>query len=275
MSSGTSPTPTRHVSAQISMQVTATADLVFSVAASATNAITSETLTITVGGVDQEIQEIAGPVGTRLHRVARAQVGALQFSYDAHVAPAPELAPVDDYEVLEARRPSRYCDSDRLAQVAATHFAAFSDADLVREATQWILDKISYAPGSTGPVDGALEVYLSRQGVCRDSSQLLITFLRARGLPARMVSCYAPGLVPMDFHALVEVFLDGQWFVVDGTGLASRPALVRIATGRDAADTAFLNVNAGRANLGQMIVNATIEGNLPDDDGVRQFVQIR
>ncbi len=267
-------TPSRHVSAQISLQVVQTADLVFSVAAASTNDITAETLTITVDGVDQQIQEIVGPVGTRLHRVAAARVGALDFSYDAHVAQAPEAAPVDDYELLEARRPSRYCDSDRLAQVAATHFGSVTDAALVREATQWILDKISYAPGSTGPVDGSLEVYLSRQGVCRDSAQLLITFLRARGLPARLVSCYAPGLVPMDFHALVEVFLDGQWFVVDGTGLAPRPALVRIATGRDAADTAFLNVNAGRTILGRMVVNATVEGDLPADDG-RHLVQIR
>ena len=87
-------------------------------------------------------------------------------------------------------------------------------------------------------------------------------------MPARLVSVYAPGLVPMDFHAVTEVALDGQWYVVDGTGLAPRSSLVRIATGRDAADTAFLTVNAGRASMGPMTVTATVDRGLPGDDGL-------
>ena len=52
---------------------------------------------------------------------------------------------------------------------------------------------------------------------------------------------YAPGLYPMDFHAVAEAFVEGHWRVVDATLLAPRQTLVRIATGRDAADTAFLD----------------------------------
>ena len=51
-----------------------------------------------------------------------------------------------------------------------------------------------------------------------------------------------PGLYPMDFHAVAEAYVDGGWYVVDATTLAPRQTLVRIATGRDAADTAFLTV---------------------------------
>jgi transglutaminase-like putative cysteine protease len=86
------------------------------------------------------------------------------------------------------------------------------------------------------------------------------------GLPARLVSVYAPGLSPMDFHAVTEVAVDGRWWVVDGTGLAPRPSMVRIATGRDAADTAFLTVLSGRASLSGVRAEANAV-QLPDDDG--------
>ncbi|WP_183095486.1 transglutaminase-like domain-containing protein, partial [Nocardioides stalactiti] len=181
-------------------------------------------------------------------------------------APPPE---VTAYDRIEALRPSRYCGSDVLGEVAAGLFAGLTGADLVRAGTQWALDHITYAPGSTGPSDGALDVYLRRRGVCRDSAHLLVAFFRALNLPARLVSCYAPGLTPMDFHAVVEVFVEGGWHVADGTGLAPRPSLVRIATGRDAADTAFLTVQGGRADLRELTVEAWAEDALPEDDGMR------
>ena len=53
----------------------------------------------------------------------------------------------------------------------------------------------------------------------------------------------------MDFHAVYEANEDGRWYVYDSTGLAPRASLVRIATGRDAADTAFAAVTRGNAEL--------------------------
>ena len=47
--------------------------------------------------------------------------------------------------------------------------------------------------------------------------------------------------------------------------LAPRSTLVRIATGRDAADTAFLNVLSGRAELVSVSVTAVAD-ELPNDD---------
>ena len=184
------------------------------------------------------------------------------------VPQAEPTGPVTDLEAIVFTRPSRYCDSDRLSPVAHSHFGDLAGEELVQAVVSWALTHITYAPGSSGPVDGALETYVSRRGVCRDTSQLVITFLRALGVPARLVSVYAPGLVPMDFHAVTEVAIDGQWYVVDGTGLAPRSSLVRIATGRDAADTAFLTVNAGRTTMGPMTVSATVDPGLPTDDGL-------
>jgi transglutaminase-like putative cysteine protease len=256
----------REVSSRIKLSVTEPADLVFSVAVAASNAVESETMTITVDGSPLEPVELSDAHGTRLHRVT-APVGTLELAYDAVVGAGEPLdeAPLDAVEYL---RPSRYADSDRLANVAASYVGDLSGWDLVQGVRRWVLENVTYAPGSTDPVDGALETYLSREGVCRDSSHLIVAFLRARGVPARLVSAYAPGLVPMDFHALAEALVDGAWHVVDGTGLAARPALVRIATGRDAADTAFLTVQSGRADLLNVQVNAYASDGLPADDGV-------
>jgi transglutaminase-like putative cysteine protease len=74
---------------------------------------------------------------------------------------------------------------------------------------------------------------------------------------------YAPGLAPMDFHAVVEADVDGTWCVVDPTRLAPTRSLVRICSGRDAADTAFLSLFGGQATLGAMTVTATVDGDLP------------
>ncbi len=71
--------------------------------------------------------------------------------------------------------------------------------------------------------------------------------------------------MPMDFHAVAEAWVDGAWRAVDATTLAPRSTLVRIATGRDAADTAFLNVIAGRARLVSTQVTAIVD-EIPGDD---------
>ena len=89
---------------------------------------------------------------------------------------------------------------------------------------------------------------------------------RAVEVPVRVAAVYASGLSPMDFHAVVETAIDGAWRVWDATRLAPRPTLVRIATGRDAADIAFLTLISGRAELSGLDVTAVAAGDLPFDD---------
>ena len=93
-------------------------------------------------------------------------------------------------------------------------------------------------------------------------------------VPARLVAVYAAGLSPMDFHAVAQTFVDGAWRVVDATCLAPRQTRVRITTGRDAADTAFLDKHKGAINLNTMTVTATSDGDLPKDS-VDQLVSIQ
>ena len=110
--------------------------------------------------------------------------------------------------------------------------------------------------------------------MCRDYAHLVIALLRAVNVPARLVSVYAPGCRPMDFHAVAEAFVDGQWRVVDATCLAPRQSMVRIATGRDAADTAWLDNHNGAITVNNMQVFATVDGELPRDR-IEALVSIR
>jgi transglutaminase-like putative cysteine protease len=171
-------------------------------------------------------------------------------------------------------RPSRYAESDRLVATAAREFAGISaPRDLVSAVTSWVGTQLSYLPGISRPTDGSIEALLSREGVCRDYAQLVIALLRARDIPARLVAVYAPGLSPMDFHAVAEVAIDDEWYVVDATMLAPRQSLVRISTGRDAADTAFLSTYGGHVTLLDTRVSAVVAGSLPADD-VKSLVQL-
>ena len=126
--------------------------------------------------------------------------------------------------------------------------------------------RVAYIAGSSRSTDGAVNTLLSRQGVCRDFAHLVIAMLRACDMPARLVSVYVPGLQPMDFHAVAEALVDGEWLVTDATTLAPRAAMLRIATGRDAADTAFLTSFGEAVTLQSLEVTAVTDDGLPDDD---------
>lgn len=260
----TSPLAT--VTSALDVNVTATADIVFSVAVSAAHSPVQESLTMTVDGNAIGYHEILAGGRTRLHRAPSVPPGLLRVEYSAQVAGPGELLPHGEAEEILYRRPSRYCDSDRLSQIAYSYFKGLSGAELVEAVRDWVATKILYTLGSSRGVDGALDTYLSRKGVCRDMGHLVVTFCRAMNVPARLVSVYAPGLAPMDFHAVAEVLLDGVWYVVDATGLAPRQSMVRIATGRDASDTAFMTTVAGRTQFKGLRVGAVVEGELPVDD---------
>jgi transglutaminase-like putative cysteine protease len=86
-------------------------------------------------------------------------------------------------------------------------------------------------------------------------AHLGVSFLRALEVPARVVAAYAPLLDPPDFHALLEAHDGTAWRIVDVTGLAPVATLVRIATGRDAADVAWATAN-GDLQLDDVQVSA-------------------
>jgi transglutaminase-like putative cysteine protease len=235
----------------------------------ATTAGTRETeeLTVTLDGVPIEPLEVSVEHGGRVHLV-RCGAGTLAVTYAARVAPAvaDEVAP-DEAAVLVALRQSRYCPSDTLDGFADLELGGLPDDDeRGRAIGRWVHARLRYELGGSFPLDTAVDTLLSGQGVCRDFAHLTIALCRAVGVPARLVSVYAPGLSPMDFHAVAEVAAGGRWEVVDATWLAPRSSLVRIATGRDAADTAFATTTDGSAELLSYQVTASTDGDLPTDD---------
>ena len=182
-------------------------------------------------------------------------------------------ARADAVDLIRYTRPSRYAESDALAPTATAEFAGLdTSAELLAGVSSWVGTRLAYAGGSSRPTDGAVRTLLAREGVCRDFAHVCIALLRGLDIPARLVSVYAPGLEPMDFHAVAEAWVDDAWRVVDATALAPRESFVRIATGRDAADTAFLSILSGHAELAEMEVTAVVDALPPDD--VTELVSI-
>ncbi len=264
----------RTVTADLAVDVVAASRLAFQVAvADPAGHQADERISVTVNGVPHAWTEVIAPHGGRIWLVD-AHPGRLEVSYRSRLGAPVEPAPYDLAGELLYLRPSRYCEADRMIGFASRLFHDIGAAgDILAAVSSWVGTQLDYVSGSSGPTDGAVDTLLAGRGVCRDFAHLAVALLRAKGVPARLVAVYAPGLDPMDFHAVAEALIDGKWYVVDATLLAPRSSLVRIATGRDAADTAFLSNYGGEIALLEMTVTATVDGNLPYDD-VSALVQL-
>jgi transglutaminase-like putative cysteine protease len=265
---------TRRVGAHLAVRVHRQAEVVLQIAvAGPAESRTEEQLTIRRDGVPVPATEVDMGHGGRAHLLQLA-AGTATIDYSAVVSGLATRPEPTQAERVIFLRPSRYAESDRLAAVARAEFAGIgSGQELLAAVSSWVGTRLSYVPGSSRPIDGAVETLLLRQGVCRDYAHLVVALLRALDVPARLTAVYAPGLEPMDFHAVAEALVDGEWRVVDATLLAPRAGLIRIATGRDAADTAFMSSYGGAVELLEVEVTATTEGMLPSDD-VHDLVSI-
>lgn len=150
----------------------------------------------------------------------------------------PHLLPGDTVRYL---MPSRYCPSDEFQSLVSAEFGDLVGGQRVATMRDWIFDKFEYVPGASSGQTTALDTFVQRQGVCRDYAHVLISFCRASAIPARFVSAYAPDVTPQDFHAVVEVFLEGTWHLIDSTRMAQATNIARIGVGMDAAEVAFLS----------------------------------
>ena len=261
----------RTVRTRLELDVSGRTNMVFSIAAAAGATLESERLSIELNGTPLTYEEVADWHGSRLHTLV-SEAGVMVAEYEATVDGRSEPAPLIDLDLITYLRPSRYCESDTLTPTARSEFAGLSGHALLGAVTIWVWERLRYVPGSSQVTDGAEQTLLARRGVCRDYAHLVIALLRALDVPARLVAVYAPGLSPMDFHAVAEAWVDGAWWVVDATRLAPRQTMLRISTGRDAADTAFLTNHWADLTLRGMEVLA-IADELPVDDGT-QLIQL-
>ena len=163
-------------------------------------------------------------------------------------------------ETVEYVFDSRYCQADRMQSFVSDEFGKYSGGEKIVAMRDWIADNFTYEAGRSDATTTALDTFVERHGICRDFAHVMICFARASTIPARFVSCYAPGVEPPDFHAVAEVFLEdettpggGAWYIVDATGMADPAKTVKIGIGRDAADVSFLT-SFGFADFGNKSV---------------------
>jgi transglutaminase-like putative cysteine protease len=141
---------------------------------------------------------------------------------------------------------SRYCETDRLTEIA---WSLFGQTPLGWSRVQAICDYVhqhiafGYEHARTSRT--AWEAYCDRTGVCRDYAHLAIAFCRCMNIPARYCTGYLGDIgvpaadAPMDFAAWFEAYLDGAWYTFDPRNNVPRVGRVLIARGRDATDVAI------------------------------------
>lgn len=203
--------------------------------------------------------------GNQCSRVS-VPAGDLRLSYDNLIELPDEPEPafpnarqhlVEELpcDTLEFLLPSRYCESDRLADIAWTLFK-YSPLGWgrVQAVCDWVFANVEFGYEYARPSKTAWDVYQERRGVCRDFMHLALTFCRCLNIPARYATGYLgdigvpPDGLNMDFSAFFEVFLDGEWHPFDARHNVRRVGRVKMAQGRDAADVA-LTTTFGVSNL--------------------------
>ncbi|MET0517838.1 MAG: transglutaminase family protein, partial [Burkholderiaceae bacterium] len=123
----------------------------------------------------------------------------------------------------------------------------------------WVQKHVTFASNTSNSNTSAVDTLIERVGICRDFAHLMIALCRALNIPARFTTGtdYGadPVLGPPDFHAYVEVYLGGRWYIFDASGTAIPMGLIRFGTGRDAADVAFATIFGG-VQAGAPLINA-------------------
>jgi transglutaminase-like putative cysteine protease len=224
-----------------------------------------------------KLEELVPVFGeNRFIRIQIPQESKINISYQATVDNSIKLVdfkdakevPVSEMDsaVLTYLYPSRYCQSDKLYRLANNNFGKISNPySKVIAVTDWINNNIEYLSGSTNSQTSAYETITEQAGVCRDFAHLGIALCRALTIPARYFTGYAFKLKPPDFHACFEAYIGGEWILFDATKLSPLNGLVKIATGRDAADTAVASI------FGNFACNSILVSSQLADDNFEPF----
>jgi transglutaminase-like putative cysteine protease len=142
---------------------------------------------------------------------------------------------------------SRYCETDRLSEIAWNLFAGSPLGwGRVQAICDYVHNHLKFSYEHARPTKTAWEAYQEGNGVCRDFAHLAVAFCRCMNIPARYCTGYlgdigVPAMdAPMDFSGWFEAYLGGQWHVFDARFNTPRIGRVLMAHGRDAADVAIV-----------------------------------
>jgi transglutaminase-like putative cysteine protease len=190
--------------------------------------------------------------------VIRAPAGRLTLSTDFlaqdsgaldEVAPWAEQHPLEQLpvETLVFLLGSRYCETDRLSDIAWSMFGQLPKGwPLVQAICDFAHNRITFGYEHARPTKTAFDVYGEQRGVCRDYAHLAITLCRCMNIPARYCTGYLgdmgtpPPYAPGDFAAWIEVYLGGRWYTFDPRNNVPRIGRILMARGRDATDVAIV-----------------------------------
>ncbi len=196
--------------------------------------------------------------GNRCRRFV-APAGRLRISCGGVVEDSglPDLVVPEAAEIPVAELPddtllylvgSRYCETDKLSQIAWDLFGRTPPGwTRVQAICDFVHNQITFGYPFARSTRTAFEAYHERIGVCRDYAHLAIAFCRCMNIPARYVNGYIgdigvpPDPNPMDFSAWFEAYLGGRWYTFDARNNRPRIGRILIARGRDAADIPLVN----------------------------------
>jgi transglutaminase-like putative cysteine protease len=141
---------------------------------------------------------------------------------------------------------SRYCETDKMSQIAWDRFSNTQPGwARVQAICDFVHQHITFGYQFASPTKTAWEAYNERQGVCRDFAHLAITLCRCMNIPARYCTGYLGDIgvpkdpAPMDFAGWFEAYLGSTWYTFDARNNKPRIGRILIARGRDAADVAI------------------------------------
>lgn len=198
----------------------------------------------------------AGKLRIRYNNLA-LDSGEPEPSIEGAIIHSPEELPDD---VLQYLLPSRYCEVDRMTQMAWDRFGQTPPTwERVKAVVDWAHQHIQFGYAFASPTKTAWDACQEGKGVCRDYMHLAITMLRALNIPARYASGYLGDIgvpinpAPMDFSAYLEVYLSGRWWAMDARHNKQRIGRIKQAHGRDAVDVA-LTTSFGVSTLETFLV---------------------
>ncbi len=181
----------------------------------------------------------AGSFTLKTETIVRDEGRGDQMETDAPETPIAKLPPDSILFLLG----SRYCETDRLSQIAWDLFGQHpSGWSRVQAVCDYVHERICFGYEHARATRTAFEVFEEQRGVCRDYAHLAIALCRCLNIPARYCNGYVGDIglplphAPGDFAAWMEVYLDGRWHTFDPRNNSPRIGRILIAYGRDAAD---------------------------------------
>ena len=143
---------------------------------------------------------------------------------------------------------SRYCETDRLSEIAWGLFGQTPTGwARVQAICDFVHNHIAFDYMAARATRTAFEAFQEKIGVCRDYAHLAIALCRCMNIPARYCTGYLSdiGIPPphgeMDFAGWFEAYLGGVWYTFDARNNEPRIGRILMARGRDATDVPISN----------------------------------